>query len=301
MTNRQQVGVHWRLLCLLICLGCSCSAASLKLSNDTQDDLGGAGDNPGSGADDTAETTDSSDGSDGCGQDPSNLSTTLTVESKSRSFVLYLPSDYDADRSYPLIFAWHGLGGSGAIAQYYFGVEQAAGSDAIIVYPNALPLETAGGDTGWELNPSGYDFAFFDAMYTAVTDGLCIDKSRVFSTGHSFGGYMSNHMGCYRSDVHNAIAPVAGGPAYYGACGSAVGAWITHGEADDVVELSHGESARDTWRFINECAVTTTETDPSPCVAHDGCSRDLHWCLHTGGHDWPSFAGAAIWNFFAAQ
>jgi len=298
MTIRHQVGVHWRLLCLLICLGCSCSAASLKLSNDTQDDLGGPSDNSGSGADDTDETTDSSDG---CGQDPSNLSTTLTVESRSRSFVLYLPSDYDADRTYPLIFAWHGLGGSGAIAQYYFGIEQAAGSDAIIVYPDALPLDATGGDTGWELNPSGYDFAFFDAMYTAVTDGLCIDKSRVFSTGHSFGGYMSNHMGCYRSEVLSAIAPVAGGPPYYGSCTGPVAAWIAHSESDDVVSVSEGTSARDTWRYMNGCATTTTETDPDGCVAYEGCDRDLHWCEYTSGHDWPGFGGTAIWDFFAAQ
>jgi len=281
------------LSCLIFGIGCAATKADLQDSGPSQDETEG-----------TSTDTDpagQSAGSDGCGEPSSGVSTTLTVGSQTRSFVLYLPSNYDADVSYPLIFAWHGLGGSGALAQYYFGLEEAIGNSAIIAYPDALPRADSGGDTGWELSPYGYDFEFFDAMVTELSENLCIDEARIFSTGHSFGGYMSNSLGCYRAEVHNAIAPVAGGPPYYGDCEAAVGAWITHGTGDDTVDLSQGEDTRDRWLFYNECSQTSEPTDPSPCVSYTECTRDVHWCQHTGGHEWPAFAGAAIWDFFSQQ
>lgn len=279
-------------LCSALLIVTSCTASEVKL------DDSGTDQNPDNAA---PEDTEDHAGSGGCGEPSGGVSTTLTVGTQSRSYVLYLPSDYDADIAYPLVFAWHGLGGSGALAQYYFGLEAAAGNNAIIAYPNALTRADSGGETGWELSPYGYDFEFFDAMVDELTENLCIDEQRIFSTGHSFGGYMSNAMGCYRSNVHNAIAPVAGGPPYYGACDGAVGAWITHGQSDDTVELSQGEAARDVWWVQNECEEDTTSVGPDSCEAYTGCSRDLHWCQHTGEHEWPSFAGSAIWDFFAAQ
>ncbi len=266
------------------------------------DDSSGAGDagNADTDADsDTDSDTDSDSDSDGCGQSPDGIATSIDVGGDERTFALHIPKDYDPEFNYPLIFAWHGLGGSGDVAQNYFGIEQHAGDDAIIVYPDALYLDEYDA-TGWEVNPNGYDFNFFDALYDHLLGNLCIDASRVFSTGHSFGGYMTNYLGCYRADVFNAIAPVAGGPPW-GSCGGPVAAWITHGSADDVVELSEGEAAREKWLTQNDCGDTSSATDPDPCVAYEGCTRDVHWCLHTGGHEWPAFAGAAIWDFFQAQ
>jgi len=247
------------------------------------------------------DTTTVSDASPGCGEVNPNPDTSLPIEGKSRSFVLSIPNDYNPNQAYPLVFAWHGRGGSGSIAKSYFGLTGPMGDDAIVVYPNGVPQWSVGGDTGWDLNPNGDDFDFFDAMLEHLADSLCVDTSRVFSTGHSFGGYMSNTLGCFRGDVHNAIAPVAGGPYGSIACPDEVGVWLTHGFADSVVWLSEGLSALYIWQQANGCSSTSSDTDPSPCVAFDGCSRDVHWCEHTGGHEWPSFAGAAIWDFFSAQ
>lgn len=239
--------------------------------------------------------------SSGCGKDSAGLATDLLVDDKERTFVLSLPNDYDIAHPHPLVFAWHGLGGSGPLAKTYFGLQFVAGNEAIIVYPSALPQANFGGQPGWDLFPTGYDFAFFDAMLAHLLDGLCVDTSRVFATGHSFGGYMSNALGCHRASVLSAIAPVAGGPPSFGTCKGPVAAWLTHGSADDVVPLSEGTGARDTWLNMNGCSETAAATEPSPCVAYEGCERDVHWCEHTGGHEWPSFAPGAIWSFFASQ
>jgi hypothetical protein len=42
-------------------------------------------------------------------------------------------------------------------------------------------------------------------------------------------------------------------------------------------------------------------TDPSPCVAYQGCDDGypVTWCEFAGGHSPPSFASAAIWDFFS--
>ena len=148
-------------------------------------------------------------GSAGCGLDQSGVRVDLNVAGESRSFKLSTPDDYDANTAYPLMFAWHGLGGNGSYARSIFGFQANAHTEAIVVYPDALPLELFGGVPGWDLAEDGYDLAYFDALYTHLTDHLCVDTDQVFSTGHSFGGYMSNTLGCYRSDVLNAIAPVA--------------------------------------------------------------------------------------------
>lgn len=235
--------------------------------------------------------------SDGCGLDPRAMATSIEVQGSPRSFVLDVPEDYDPARRYPLIFAWHGLGGSGSTAQRYFGFEDLTA--ALVVYPDGLPTDT--GDTGWVLDPSGRDVALFDRLKTHVSAHACVDERYLFSTGHSFGGFMSHTLGCYRGENLAAIAPVAGGLVQrFGVCTGEVAVWSSHGRRDAVVDLSQGERARDFWRERLACSLDAVPADPSPCIAYRECRRPLQWCLHEDGHLWPEFAGPAIWQFFAS-
>jgi polyhydroxybutyrate depolymerase len=241
-----------------------------------------------------------SEASSGCGQEAPQPEGSVEVNGQLRTYVLSVPEGYSSETPYPIVFAWHGLGGSGSNARRYFGLEQAAGEAAVIVYPDGLPLESYEGRPGWDLSPNGYDIDFFDSLYLQLTESLCIDTDRVFSTGHSFGGYMSNFVGCNRSEIHSAIAPVAGGGPY-GNCASQISAMIVHGTRDDVVLLAEGQSSLAKWAQINECTDGFSSTSSEHCVAYEGCSRDVHWCEHGGVHEWPGFAGETIWAFFAAQ
>jgi poly(3-hydroxybutyrate) depolymerase len=227
---------------------------------------------------------------------------TLTVAGASRTYTVAVPAGARAGAPLPLVFAWHGLGGSGRLARTYFGVETAASGAAVFVYPDALPLPSFGNRTGWDLRPEGADLRFFDAMLEEVSRTTCVDLARVFATGHSFGGYMSNTLGCQRTTVLRAIAPVAGGVAAGGCMAAALPAWIAHASNDGVVPFGQGEAARDLWIRANGCSATTSHpVEPDPCVAFDGCGAGgaVTWCVHTGNHAWPGFAGAAIWAFFA--
>jgi poly(3-hydroxybutyrate) depolymerase len=225
-----------------------------------------------------------------------------------REFTVALPDGYDPGMAYPLVFALHGRGSNGEQFRLYAGVEEASAGQAIFVYPDGLPVESMAGQTGWELGANDRDVAFFDALYDELTTNLCVDLDRVYATGHSFGGFFSNALGCVRGDVLRAIAPVAGGgPA--GVCQGQVAVWIAHGEDDMVVDTFLGQMTYNTWVSKNACDAETEPVDPEPCIANLGCDAgfDVVWCLHAeqtmgiGTHGWPSFAGDAIWAFFAAH
>lgn len=230
---------------------------------------------------------------------------TIAIAGTERSYILFVPANYDSNKALPLIFAWHGLGGSGTLARQYFGLERAVSNQAIIVYPSGLP--TTEGKTGWTLTQDGVDVQFFDALLADIPEKYCIDRARVFTTGHSFGAMMTNALGCFRSSVLRGVAPVAGMPPFGRAtCGGAVAAWIAHGENDATVDFTDGGIAsRDFWIKLNGCSTESEPeaVEPSPCVAYQGCSdgHPVHWCVHQNDHNWPNFAAAGIWAFFAAM
>ncbi len=234
------------------------------------------------------------------------MNDTITVRDQAREYTLAVPADYDATTPYPLVFAWHGRGSSAAQARSYFGIEEAAAGAAILVYPQGLPIASIGNDTGWELTASGVDVAFFDALLARVTSDYCIDATRVFSAGHSFGGYMSNELACVRGDQLRAIASIAGGGPFNPCTSSGTAAWIVHGSLDSVVAISEGISSREHWRAANACAQTSAPTPPSPCQLYAECEADhpLIWCEHDepayAGHGWPTFVVTGVWAFFAS-
>jgi len=224
----------------------------------------------------------------------------IQANDKARTYVLSVPESYNASTPLALVFAWHGLGGAGALARQYFGVEEQSAGQAIVVYPNGLIVM---GNTGWDLTTNGDDVQLFDAIVAELEEIYCIDSARIFSTGHSFGGYFSNALGCARANVLRAIAPVASGGPFQINCSGALAAWITHGTNDNIVNFSQGEGSRDRWIAENGCTDSSSPVTPTPCVAYDGCTAgaDVHWCAHSGLHEWPGFAAAGIWDFFASM
>lgn len=249
--------------------------------------------------------------SSGCGATdfPKAGMQSLDVSGTQRDFIVGLPSNYNPNTAYKLIFAWHGLGGSamqvagGGFAGFgYYGLESRAMGTAIFVAGQGLETSNSvGSGAGWD-NMGDRDIAFTRAMLDYMRKSYCIDDKRIFSVGMSYGGIMSNTVGCELGDVFRAIAPMSGlGPLRFGgtACVGHVAVWMSHGNMDMVVAFSSGQQSRDYWVGANHCTMTTMPEGSDGCVAYQGCDPGypVIWCEFSGGHTVPSFAADEIWPF----
>ncbi|HEU5073784.1 MAG TPA: prolyl oligopeptidase family serine peptidase [Polyangiaceae bacterium] len=176
----------------------------------------------------------------------------LEVAGVTRRYMVVVPLDYDENLPYTLIFAFHGLGGDREQLRGYMNLEAAAAGAAVVIYPEGLVVQ--GSDTGWDLNADSDDLGFVDALFDEYTAELCIDEERVFATGHSYGGCMSNSVGCFRGDRFRGIAPVAGcGPFGRASCTGQVAAMIIHSPLDTTTPYSDGIQGCDTFLSRNSC------------------------------------------------
>jgi poly(3-hydroxybutyrate) depolymerase len=239
--------------------------------------------------------------SNGCGQAAALASgdQSLEVAGVTRTYVLDIPEAYTGSTPYPIVFAFHGATTSGQFfrSTFYGNLLSTMGDEAIVVHPDAL-----GDPTAWN---NQADVPFFDALVAELSSSLCIDRERVFATGHSSGGFFTNTLGCQRGDVLRAIAPVsAGGPFVFGgaSCTGAVAVWLAHGENDETVTFDNGEASRDRWLDANACGETSAPISPEPCEEYSGCAdgAPVRWCVYQDGHNWPDFAPEGIWEFFSS-
>lgn len=242
--------------------------------------------------------------SEGCGAGnaPASDRYGIDVEGTEREYILEVPADYDPNRPYPIVFGWHGrmydaewvANGEPPLTGPYFGIASEADGGAIFVAPQAL-------ETGWS-NQDGRDIAFADAMLARLASELCVDQSRVFSTGFSFGAMMTIALACARADVYRAVAPMSGS-LQVGCEGTElpIAYWASHGTGDTTVTPATGEAARDEFVERNGCSSTTMPTEPDGCVAFEGCNPGypVEWCTFDGAHVPAPFAGSAIWAFFS--
>jgi poly(3-hydroxybutyrate) depolymerase len=223
----------------------------------------------------------------------------LSVNSKDRTYYVQLPSAYSSSTPAPVIFQFHPWGGNAEQAMTMYQLNSKI-TNAIYITPQGL--DAGGNGPGWA-NSGGEDIAFTKAMLADVEEKYCVDTSRIFSTGFSYGGMMSFAVGCEMSDVFRAIAPMSGSLYSDFNCkgtGPHIAMWGSHGLSDDVVPIADGRAARDKILQQNHCGTTTVPVDPSPCVSYQGCDSGYPstWCEWDGKHGIPSFASASIAAFF---
>jgi len=233
----------------------------------------------------------------------------LDVAGTERTYVLRLPAGYQSNRPYPVVFLFHGTGGDGAMYDYTLVEQAAPPGSALFVLPDGLDYTWAQ-KPGWEtFNDNTRDLQFFDKLWDAIRGSYCVDEARVFASGHSIGGFMSNYLGFERGNVVRAVAPLAGGGLYsfyvkrHQAQGQAA-IMVVHGTADDSVEYASGVTVRDYFIAANHCSQTTTPTSHPPCLLYEGCDPGfpVQMCTYEGaGHtlNWKE-VGPMVWNFFAS-
>ena len=139
----------------------------------------------------------------GCGKALSSFTkgnATLKMRSADldREYIVGIPQNYDPNTPYRLVFGMHPMGGSdtGVRDDHWYNLQQ---------------LDTKG-NTIW-VAPQGYtdgapwrggdnkDHVFFENIVKLLKSELCIDTSRVFSLGWSFGSMITNSLAQTHQDV----------------------------------------------------------------------------------------------------
>ena len=156
----------------------------------------------------------------GCGKSLNGIKTgyfKINVNGTNRDYAIDIPNNYDPNKPYRLFYTSHWFGGSakdvvngtvsngGADNWAFFGLKRMAneaGEPAIFIAPSM------NGST-WDLAGNGADHALFSSLLNYAKTNLCIDESRVFATGFSFGAMMSYSLSLTHQDEIRAVATLA--------------------------------------------------------------------------------------------
>src|SRR5262249_14911081 len=86
----------------------------------------------------------------------------------------------------------------------------------IVVYPDSPDTSWAAGSCcsmyldGGGGNPNRDDVGFARALVDEISKDACIDSKRIYTTGMSNGGFMTQLLACEAADLFAAAVPVAG-------------------------------------------------------------------------------------------
>ncbi len=162
---------------------------------------------------------------------------TVRINTNPRTYIVHLPTGFDAKKRYPVVLALHPLGGDGMLMARVSHLDEAADRFGfIVVYPNAgegrwtrldpRPQVGFGGigrgrigmgpppaATGRNASEPGgepiNDTIYFDTLLDKIESEYHVDASRVYATGFSDGGFMAFRLGCEMAYRIAAIATVA--------------------------------------------------------------------------------------------
>lgn len=250
----------------------------------------------------------------------------------SRSYYMYTPKSYNPSRPMPLVLVFHGDGGSGkSISDVSKFNEKAEQQGFIAVYPDGIHHR-------WHLgknNPNNIDdISFVDNLISHLQQVRNIDSSRIYATGFSKGGILTQALACTLPDKFAAFASVAGSlpVSFEHQCQpqSPVSMLMINGTNDHSVlyqgdkpnqkgALASIPEVTDFWRYQNGCRKNDKDNNNSiQTYFYSGCnsgSEVVQLAVVNGGHIW--YGGASndesinkfnqklgfnstqeIWNFF---
>ena len=141
------------------------------------------------------------------------LNRTLFFDGQNRSFIVYVPSSYDATTQVPLLFNFHGGGGtSSGFINYENDMRPIADTaNFIAVYPQAAVDPTDGSNSWLHKTPTTHnDVNLIEAIIDTLSNDYNIDNDRVYACGYSEGGLFSYELGCRLNNRIASFASVSG-------------------------------------------------------------------------------------------
>lgn len=240
---------------------------------------------------------------------------TLTVDGNNRTYLLNLPSTYNASADYPVVIALHGTGGDAAQFERDYGfTEKANDEQFMIVYPEGVPGPGSFGIRTWNAgNCCGYlqqtrvdDVQFITQLIDHLSEAYSVDSKRVYVTGMSNGAMMAYRLACEIPDRIAAIASVSGPLIAAQPCepSRAIPILHIHSELDTKVPYAGGkglagynfpsiDSTLTVWAGLDKCnpsPIVVEENDSYQHIEWQDCKDDARIELYLtkdGGHAWP--------------
>lgn len=222
----------------------------------------------------------------------------LNVSGTDRQWWVWLPTNYDPKKPYPLVFNFHGCSSADNIVP----MQKVTSDKAILVRATGISDGVC-----WDAGAGGNDVKFFDQMLAAVFAQRCVDTSRVFATGFSSGSWLVNTLECERGDKLRATGTVSGGTGGDKTkCKGKYARIFVHDQDDHTNEISAGnDKERDRLIAANHCMASAPVMEsPAPCARYQGCDAGFPviWCQTQGkGHDrQDALAPGAFWGLFSS-
>jgi polyhydroxybutyrate depolymerase len=249
------------------------------------------------------------------------------IDGVMRTMRLYVPTSYDPTQPTPLVINLHGLNADPNQQWALSGMSAKADAEGFIVaYP-------AGSSNQWYDGTGPHadaDITFLRLVIQNVEGRYNIDPKRIFVTGMSNGGGMTNRLACEAADVVAAIGPVSGAYNLWQACAPSrpIPVIAFHGLADKIapyegagqeVMLPPIVDWATAWAERNGCDATPTITIEAETVtrtAWGNCQQGADVVLYSiegMGHYWPGStlfpelgtqainATDVMWDFFMAH
>ena len=231
-----------------------------------------------------------------------------------RTIRIDIPDNYDNNKPYKLIFGMHCMGGwAGGVQQEgYYGLKPLdTEKTAIFVAP-----EGNGNQAPWGQD----DYLLFDELLADLQSNLCIDSSRVFSTGFSYGSMFSNGLSWNHQDVLRAVAVYETAERNIWLPqrqNKGIGWMGVLGLDDGLCTPEMGRAARDIILTLNseggkaksEQAEEAPRNSAHKCYDYKTVEErfPVRWCTQSGGHIWDhkdpgqnkSWVPETTWDFFS--
>ncbi|MEH2421118.1 MAG: PHB depolymerase family esterase [Nostoc sp.] len=237
----------------------------------------------------------------------------LTEQGAVRTYYIYTPKSYSPSRPMPLVLVFHGDDGSGrSISNVSRFNELAEQKGFIVVYPDGI-------DHKWSLRKNGKrkidDISFVKNLINHLEQVRNIDKRRIYASGFSKGGILTQALTCQLSDQIAAFASVAGSlpMRLEQTCQPhlPVSILMINGTNDQSVHYQGDEKTQkgalisipkvvNFWRVHNQCPTYTAKdvaftpengssSDKVKTYSYSGCnagSEVLQLAVVNGGHLW---------------